>query len=43
MNSAQLSAMTHKIIEYGGEGAILRRFHSFYESGRSPALLKFKV
>ena len=32
-----------QVIEGGGEGVILRRPHSLYQSGRSLDLVKFKV
>lgn len=31
------------IIEHGGEGVILRKVNSLYESGKSSELLKLKV
>ena len=38
-----LEAMSRLIIEDEGEGVILRKPGSKYDSGRSPSLLKLKV
>lgn len=38
-----LDTFVQKIIEDGGEGIILQKGYSLYESGRSSSLLKLKV
>lgn len=35
--------MIEGILNHGGEGVVLRKPHSLYESGRSSELLKIKV
>ena len=41
-NNVFLNAMLQVIVEHGGEGVMMRRVGSYYEYGRSPALLKLK-
>lgn len=38
-----LNTYLKNIIEFGGEGAILRKTESIYESGRTSSLIKLKV
>jgi ATP-dependent DNA ligase len=41
--SEHLKAIVQGIIDYDGEGVVLRKINSFYEPGRSANLLKLKV
>lgn len=42
-SNAHQHMFAQSIFNDGGEGLILRRFHSLYESGRTPSLIKLKV
>ena len=39
----KINYLVQQIIDDGGEGAIIRKFGSFYDPGRSQSLLKLKV